>query len=88
MFHLITISQCYHANTGDSTIYGNINQNIVIKDIFSHCFMLIRSDTNLPANSYMPSANVVVWNVTVDQVPLSFAYCKLQLTLFDATAVS
>ncbi|THD23410.1 hypothetical protein D915_006016 [Fasciola hepatica] len=34
------------------------------------------SDTNLPANSYVPSENVVVWNVIMDHIPLSFAYCK------------
>ncbi|KAF7255823.1 hypothetical protein EG68_08682 [Paragonimus skrjabini miyazakii] len=30
----------------------------------------------LPANSYVPSQNVMVWNMTLDGVTISLAYCK------------
>ncbi|VDP87934.1 unnamed protein product [Echinostoma caproni] len=35
------------------------------------------SDTQLPTNSYMPSVNVCVWNLTLENTPISLAYCRV-----------
>ncbi|KAG5453035.1 hypothetical protein CSKR_202385 [Clonorchis sinensis] len=42
----------------------------------------VHSEGSLPAHSYIPSANTAVWNINLDGVATSMAFCKDSGTLW------